>query len=224
MSILLTSALVAGGFLVGRWIMKSTSPKRRGEESADAAKANAEAVDDAAKDGDVAKDETPVKKPPDGDPFDSFPAHLGDVVMRTGGDVAWLAGALLFSEEVPIAALFVAPDAGGDRALFVRPIPTATIVWLDPIGPGELITGSEPPTSLEHKSTRFDRVRRHPVHVSRVGTGAPDIGERAILAEYEAPGGERIVVVIGAQMRAWRGTALEPGMYDVLPSGRSTLE
>jgi hypothetical protein len=215
-SLLVTGALVAGGMLVGRWIMRS----QRGQQPA---------PPDAPKDDDVKRDEKKAKEDPAApkvarDPFESFAVKLGDVVMRAGGDEAWLAGALVFSEEVPAAALFVAPDAGGDRAIYARPSPNDALVWLSPLAAGEVLTGAEPPTTIEHAGLRFERARRLPLRVARVGTGAPDMGERAIVAEYEAGGGERLLVVVGAQTRAWRGAALEPGMYDVLPSGKSTLE
>jgi hypothetical protein len=219
-SLLVTGALVAGGMLVGRWIMRSQQGAKP-------------APGDAPKDGDVkndgekkAKDDATAaaKAKAAADPFASFSVKLGDVVMRTSGDEAWLAGALVFAEEVPTAALYVAPDAGGDRAIFARPKPDDALVWLEPLAAGEVVTGAEPPTTIEHAGVRFERARRLPVRVSRAGTGAPDMGERAIVAEYHARGGERLLVVVGAQTRAWRGAVLEPGMYEVLPSGKSTLE
>jgi hypothetical protein len=145
-------------------------------------------------------------------------------VLRAGGEEAWLAGALVFTEDDPTAALFVAPDAGKDRAIFTRPKPAPLVWWLLPIGPAELAIGPEPPTSLEHEGVRFERVRRLPLRAERQGTGAPDVGDNVIVAEYTGPGAERLVVVAGSgSVRAWRGSALEEGMFDVLPSGRSTL-
>ena len=158
------------------------------------------------------------------DPFESLPCRLGDVVIRAGGEEAWLAGALVFSEDAVVAAMFVAPEAGRDRGVYARSRPVATMTWMEPLAHGEIVTGQEPPTSIEHDGVLFDRTRRLPVHVARVGTGAPDVGDRAIVAEYAAAGGERIVIVVGAApARAWRGALLERGMYDVLPGGR-TLE
>lgn len=214
MSLVVTSLLVAGGVLIGRWMMKS--PPKAPDAGV------GKTTDDTNRRGGIS-DEMTTKRPATNS-LAAFSVQLGDVVMRTAGEEAWLAGALVFSEDIPTAALFIAPDAGGDRALFVRPMPSTTIVWLEPIASDELTVGSEPPTSLELGGARFERARRLPVRVERIGTGAPDLGERAIVAEYEAAGGERLLVVVGAHARAWRGTALDPGMYDVLPSGKSTLD
>ncbi|MEO6418827.1 MAG: hypothetical protein ABIP39_05440, partial [Polyangiaceae bacterium] len=85
--------------------------------------------------------------------------------------------------------------------------------------------GAEPPSSLEHNGERFDRVRRLPFRAERLGTGAPDVGEEVVVAEYKSLPGERMLVIVGSKVaRAWRGMLLEPGMYDVLASGKSTLE
>lgn len=216
MSLLVTSLLVAGGVLVGRWIMRSP-PKRNDGAPSEEPKSDATAEDEGAGE----KKEAPPA--PAGDPFERFAMKLGDVVMRAGGDEAWLAGALVFSEEIPVAALFIAPDAGGDRAVFARAEPSDALAWLSPLAAGAIVTGAEPPTSLEHAGTRFERARRLPVRVSRAGSGAPDVGERLIVAEYNGPAGERLLVLVGAETRAWRGVALEPGTYDVLP-GKQTLD
>jgi hypothetical protein len=216
MSLILTSLVVAGGVMMGRWIARSALPKSEEDEE-----------DEAAVDGKGA----PVKPvivavpPVKEDPLLNFSCHLGDVVMRAGGEEAWLAGAILFSEESPAAVLFIAPDAGGDRALFLRPKPAEELAWLMPIAENELELGVEPPSSLEHKGDRFDRVRRLPFRAERLGTGAPDVGQEVVLAEYKSLPGERVLVIVGSGMaRAWRGMLLEPGMYDVLASGKSTLE
>lgn len=214
MSLILTSLVVAGGVMMGRWIARSALPKSEEDEE--------EAVDDkGAKVVPIVIVPTPVKE----DPLLNFSCHLGDVVIRAGGEEAWLAGAILFSEERPAAVLFIAPDAGGDRALFLRPKPAEELAWLMPIGENELELGAEPPSSLEHKGERFDRVRRLPFGAERLGTGAPDVGEDVVVAEYKSLPGERMLVIVGSKTaRAWRGMLLEPGMYDVLASGKSTLE
>lgn len=223
MSLLVTGALVAGGMLVGRWIMRSQQGAAKKAPPGNAPEDEGDVKSDDERKKDAAKKPKEPKVAAK-DPFESFAVKLGDVVMRTGGDEAWLAGALVFSEEVPTAALFVAPDAGGDRAIFARPSPDDALVWLSPLPAGEVATGAEPPTTLEHAGVRFERARRLPVRVARAGTGAPDMGERAIVAEYHGAGAERLLVVVGGQTRAWRGALLEPGMFDVLPSGKTTLE
>ncbi len=202
MSLLVTSFLVAGGLLLGRWIAKGGRPTPTPSLTP-----------------------TPTPKPMDGDPFADMPCKLGDVVIRAGGDEAWLAGAVIFSEDYPVAVLFVAPDAGKDRGIYARARPSEELLWLEPVPDGELTVGAEPPTALEHANVRYERSRRLPVKVERVGAGAPDVGEQVIIAEYASGGFERLILVTGSgASRAWVGTALEAGMYDVLPSGKSTLD
>jgi hypothetical protein len=159
------------------------------------------------------------------DLFPGMPCRLGDVVVRRmEGDEAWLAGALVFFEERPVGALFVAPEARRDRAVMARES-RAELAWLSPTSAEESVAGRDPPSTIEHEGTRFDRTRRIPVRVERVGTGAPSVGATAIVAEYSGPGAERYVVVVGKDGTfAWRGVALEESEYDVLPGGRSTLD
>ncbi len=219
-SLLVTSLLVAGGVLLGRWLGRAARPDEAPREPGTATPAPPEGAPGKPNEEDV------VTSMGDGALFAGFPCTLGDVVIKVGGaEEAWLAGALVLVEDVPVAALFVAPEAGGDRAIYVRARPAApTVTWLAPLAPQELVLGTEPPSSLEHDGACFDRVRRLPVRVRREGVGAPDVGERALLAEYAAPGASRLVVVLAqGRAHAWRGEALDEGMYDVLPSGRATL-
>jgi hypothetical protein len=140
------------------------------------------------------------------------------VLLASHGEEAWLAGALVFREPRPTAVLFIAPDAGGDRAVFARPKADASLLWLAPTILGEEEIGREPPSSLEIEELRFERTRRIPCRVERIGIGAPDLGEEVLLAEYLAATGDRLVVVVGAEgARAWRGRELEEGTYDRLP-------
>jgi hypothetical protein len=208
-SLVLTSLLVAGGVLLGRFIAKSAPP--RGDEPAPADKAEKKE-----------QETMPMREPEIS--LDAFPVQLGDVIVRPAQGEAWLAGALVFSEDAPVAAVFVAPDAGGDRAILVRPNPAPSIAWLEPVRPGTIESGPEPPTSIEHEGTRFERLRRLPLRVSRLGSGAPDVGDRVIFAEYATAGIERLLVLVsGGHARAWRGAVLDEGTYDVLPGGKSTL-
>jgi hypothetical protein len=206
---LLVDALVVGGaIVVGRWIFGKVRARRAGAGGGPGA---------------GAAGEPPA---PPRDPLAGFPCRLGDVVLRTGErDEAWLAGALVLEEQRPVAALFVAPEAGGDRALFVRDAPGAGFVWLAPLAPGALALTKEPPSALELEGTRFERSRRLPVRVVRVGSGAPAVGDQAIVAEYAGPAADRLLVVAGTDATlAWRGVALREGEYDVLPAGKRTLE
>jgi len=174
---------------------------------------------------DEAPSEPKDAAPPNHDPLDGFPCRLGDVILAHPEEEAWLAGALVFRERLPMAVLFIAPDAGGGRAVYARPSPESSLVWMVPLAEGALAIGAEPPSSIEHERERFERTRRLPYRVDRIGTGAPDVGNPVIVAEYSAAAGDRILVVVGGgSARAWRGRRLEPGMYDVLPSGKATLD
>jgi len=164
------------------------------------------------------------KKPSAAETLDGFPCRLGDVVVRVAErDEAWLAGALVFAEERPVAALFVAPEAGADRAVLARES-VEGLTWLSPVPIGELALPADPPHTLEYRGARFERIRRLPVSVARLGTGAPSVGDRAVVAEYQGQGAERMVVVAGSERTlAWVGVALGQGEYDVLPGGTATL-
>ena len=207
MSILVDVLVVGGGILLGRWISRAFRARRRTSGSTPQAAQR-----------DAAQATT--------DPFASMPCKLGDVVVRTAErDEAWLAGALVFEEDKPVAALFVAPEAGGDHALFVRDAPGAGLTWLIPLAKGALPLTSDPPHAVELEGARYERARRLPVKVTRVGTGAPSVGARAVVAEYAGAAAERLLVVAGTeQTLAWRGVSLGEGEYDVLPGGGTTLE
>jgi hypothetical protein len=207
-TILVDALVVAGGFVLGRWIIRRVRARR--------------GADARAPSGGVA----PEARTSARDPLASFSCKLGDVVVRVvERDEAWLAGALVLEEERPVAALFVAPEAGGDRALFVRDAPGAGLTWLAPVAEGQLALTKDPPHALELRGARFERVRRLPVRVSRVGTGAPAVGDRAVVAEYAGADADRLLVVAGSERTlAWRGVALRESEYDVLPGGKATLE
>jgi hypothetical protein len=158
--------------------------------------------------------------------LEGFPCQLGDVLLRLTGEEAWLAGGLVLAEEGPVAALFVAPDAGHDCAIYARPRPREAIYWMEPLDPGAVLVGGEPPNAVEQGGVRFDRVRRLPLRPKRIGVGAPDAGDALILAEYASAGSERLVVMkctSGASF-AYRGEELEASSYEVIPSGRATLD
>ena len=207
MSLLLVDvAIVGGGILLGRWIVRRMRARSSDRDTAA-----------------VGAKERPAPK---ADPLAGFPCKLGDVLVRVAErDEAWLAGALVLEEERPVAVIFIAPEAGGDRAIFMRPPPPPGLAWMAPLKPAELALTADPPHTLEHGGTRYQRVRRLPVTVSRLGSGAPAVGPQAIVAEYEGGGSDRIVVLAGAQQTlAWKGVALGDGEYDVLPGDGSTLE
>jgi hypothetical protein len=201
-TLLVDAFVVVGGIALGRWIMRGVRRRARASGAA-------------------------LRMPPTGHEVpSSFPCKLGDVVVRLAeGDEAWLAGAMMLEEEGPVAALFVAPEAGGDRAVFVRDAVGAGMIWLAPIAKGHLTVTREPPHTLEHEGIRYERARRLPVRVARVGSGVPTVGDHAIVAEYAGPANLRLLVVAGtSETLAWKGVTLNDGEYDVLPGGKETLE
>lgn len=227
MSLLLAGLIVAGAggaMAMGRWFARRRADGGPDDANADASAKKSVPPPKNAETPAKKAETTPKKvdKPP---LLDEFPCQLGDVVMRPTGEEAWLAGALVLSEEVPVAVLFIAPDAGADCAIYVRPRPRESLYWLAPLDPASVLVGGEPPSSVEHEGTRFERRRRLPLRPRRLGTGAPDVGENLLIAEYESPGAERLLVLKSSKgARAFRGIELESGMYDVIPSGRSTLD
>ncbi len=206
MSAGLDALVIAGGILIGRLVARAV----RSRKSARRVDSNA----------------APVLPATAADPFAAFPCTLGDVVVRRAeGDEAWLAAALLFTEDRPVAALFLAPEAVADRALFVRD-GTRDVLWLSPMNEGDPVPapGGEPPAAIESRGARYVRRRRLPVNVEERGTGSPMVGRTAILAEYGGPGVDAILLVVGTDAtRAWEGVALSEERYDVLPGGAANL-
>jgi hypothetical protein len=151
----------------------------------------------------------------------SFPCALGDVVVRTiDGAEVWLQGAVVLREDAPAAVLFIAPDAGGDRAVYVRPRPSTEIAWLSEVPGDAMIVGAEPPSALEIEGVRFERNRRLPLRTECLGNGTPEVGEMAIVGEYGAASGDvAIVLVSGGVARAWRGRRLGEGEFEVWGPG-----
>jgi hypothetical protein len=215
MSIIITSAAVAGGLAFGRWLSmrvarRSAPPQILAEHGEE--------------------EEAPKSKSKREDPaidWERFPCRLGDVIVHPGGDEAWLAGALVFSEDVAAAVLFVAPEAKSDRAVYVRAKPSGEIFWLAPLAADAWTPPpTAPPTSIEIEGEPFERIRRLPFRAARIGEGAPDLGEEILLAEYKSSRSlEKRVISIsgGGHARAWSGTAIDIGVCDVLPSGEKTL-
>lgn len=208
MSLILAGLIAAGAsgaVIVGRWLSKRPTTRKDAQNALPA--------------GDMKKEEKKDER------LEGFPCQLGDVVMRTTGEEAWLAGGLVLSEDMPVAALFVAPDAGSDCAIYARPSPHESIFWLLPLDAKAVLVGGEPPTSVEHEGIRFERVRRLPLRPKRVGVGAPDVGDAVVVAEYASAGSERLLVMkSGADARAYRGVELDPALYEVIASGRSTID
>jgi hypothetical protein len=240
----LDAVVVAGGIFLGRLVARALRQRRQRQAAPGVVDAKASPSEDAkaspSEDAKASPSEdakaSPSTRPQarrgtggaDRDPSDGltgFVCRLGDVVVRRlEGDEAWLAGALVLAEDRPMAALFIAPDAGAGRAVLVPGPAQTTLTWLTPIAAGQVTLGGEPPRALEHAGTRFERTRRLPVRVRRVGTGAPEVGPSAVMGEYAAAGLERLVVVVGSEAAlAWRGVSLSEAEYEVLPGGPSNL-
>jgi hypothetical protein len=248
----LDAVVVAGGIFLGRLVARALRQRRQRQAAPGGVDAKASPSEDAkaspSEDAKASPSEDPKASPSedpkaspstrpqaqrgiggaDRDPSDGltgFVCRLGDVVVRRlEGDEAWLAGALVLAEERPMAALFIAPDAGAGRAVLVPGPAQTTLAWLTPIAAGQVTLGREPPQALEHAGTRFERTRRLPVRVRRLGTGAPEVGPSAVMGEYAAAGLERLVVVVGSEAAlAWRGVSLSEAEYEVLPGGPSNL-
>ena len=91
------------------------------------------------------------------------------------------------------------------------------IIWL--VSAKDATAATEPPTALEISGDRFERRRRLPLRVERIGTGAPDFAGDVILAEYMGLGDDHLVVVASKEKTlAYRGALLSSGTYDVLPN------
>lgn len=245
MSFILSAALIgAGTALIGRWVAKrrnaatpGDAPPPEKKEDADEKKAAAEVEaevptkkDDSSPKIDDEKPAAKKKKAPaklagETHKLEGFLCQLGDVLTRETGEEAWLAGGVVLSEEIPVAVLFVAPDAGQDCAIYVRPHPRSSLYWLEPLDPKAVLVGGEPPSSVEHNGIRFDRTRRLPLRPKRIGVGAPDVGDGVMVAEYSSAGAERLLVVKSnsGDVRAYRGLELDPAAYEVIASGETTL-
>jgi hypothetical protein len=194
-SLLVELLVAAGGIVVGRWLAHRLRPSVQGDRT-----------------------DAEPKPVPCG--LEAFSCRLGDVVVRRAErDEAWLAGALVFEEEGPVAALFIAPEAGRDRALFVHRAEEG-LLWLSPLRPAPLLP-RDPPLTIEHGGVRFERRRRLPVRVRTLGTHVPTVGGNAVVAEYRGPGADRMVALAAEQQTwVWVGIALRNGDYDLLPAVR----
>lgn len=233
MSLILAGIVVAGvsgAMMVGRWLTKKKADTAATTD-ADAKTEKKDAPDDApdpprSKAPPKSKSKPKTKEPPKDPALEGFPCQLGDVLMRMTGEEAWLAGGVVLSEDMPVSVLFIAPDAGSDRAIYVRPKPDVAVQWLAPLDASDVLVSGEPPTSVEHERVRFERVRRLPLRPKRVGVGAPELGDTIVVAEYASAGAERMLVLKGSsgEVRAYRGIFLEPSTYEVIASGRTTLD
>lgn len=146
--------------------------------------------------------ETPATAPPQApSPLAraGFEVELGDVIEVLGREL-WLEEAWLFTEGVdPVAALFGARDA----SLLVLPPPASTLYLLERL---EIGLPEEPPSSIESRGVRFERVRRLPVEVAAIGKSTPLPWTEGLLSEYRGLESEALWVLgRGARSRVWQG-------------------
>jgi len=136
-------------------------------------------------------------------PSESFGLSPGDVVSVEARE-HWLQGAWLLEEiHLPIAAFFFASGA----ALGVLAAPRTDLYVLAAC---ELDIARDPPLSLEHAGTRFDRARRIPVELTSFGSAPALPGRDAQFLEYRALGEEALLVLArGSRASAWLGTSLD---------------
>ncbi len=235
MSILLASLLIAAGSAVASGYLVRKRKQASGQSGTQDARAGGNAppaplttadAERAAQSGAGPKGRRGKTGDAVGSHLSGFPCQLGDVILRRIGDEAWLEGALVLSEDTPVSVLFVAPEGKELRGVYVRPKPTIDVFWLAPLPATAFTVGGEPPTSIEHDGQRYERARRLPLRARRIGTGAPDMGETVLCAEYTGPGAERLLILVGdgGARSVWVGEALYEGMYDVLGSGTSTIK
>lgn len=228
MSLLLTGALLlgTGGFLAAsNWLRRRSYASAPRSKDVEGSKDAEGSKDERSPDEKTALSEKESVRDRKEAPLEGFVCQLGDVLMRPTGEEAWLAGAVVLSEEIDVCAVFVAPDAGHDCAIYVRPAPRATLWWLAPLDPSVVLVGGEPSSTVEHGGARYERMRRLPLRSRRAGVGAPDVGDALSLAEYASAGAERLLVLKGSSGKvfAYAGLELEPHAYEVIASGASTL-
>jgi hypothetical protein len=132
----------------------------------------------------------------------------GDVVSVDGRD-HWIGGVWLLSEsELPVAALFFAADA----TLGVLAAPRTDVHLLAAC---EIDVAADPPFSLEHNGTHFERERRVPVELTSFGSAPALPVHEALFLEYRGFGGDILLVLAqGSRSWAWLGRSLDQGRVE----------
>src|SRR5262249_25726622 len=152
----------SGALMVGRWLSRrrgASETEAPGDDKAeredeDEASARKEVEDDVPTRKDDSERDVKTTSPPKrNDPkkarmlagekpgLEGFVCQLGDVVMRLTGEEAWLAGGVILSEDVPVAVLYVAPDAGHNTILYARWRSNGSLLWLAPLDPSAILVG-----------------------------------------------------------------------------------
>ena len=154
---------------------------------------------------------------PEASAFEGLPVSLGDVVTAEAEE-RWLAGALIAREQRRvIGVLFVAPEGAETKAVAAFPEPRRDLYWMSPV---EIVSPDEPPSTIEVRGIALRRKSRIPVTLERLGQGAPDLGDEALWAIYEAGGRDvAIALVSRGKALAWMGVRLDSHEYDRLGAG-----
>jgi hypothetical protein len=227
--LVVTSLVLAGGVLLGRWLAQSAAASKADdgevEPEGDAAATKTKGAEPLTARARVETNATAQAKR-----FDRFPCKPGDVLLRHTGEEAWLAGGWLFSEDAPHSALFVAPAAapatsavldvpiGRERFVFVRAAAGGEVLFLARTEVNAPPKPAEPPLTVEHDGHRFERVRRFPLAAEVFGEGAEALGDHVVVGEYRGPGRRRLLLVFGDEgVFAYAGDVLTTGDYEVLP-------
>ncbi len=225
MSLVTVALLAASGAILGGWLARVRPPRLEPDGSSPEKKEEGEDTSNPAAQREDAEKKLPRTK----DPFAGFPCRLGDVILALDGEEAWLESALVFYEDAPVLVLFLAPNAGVDRAVLVRrssrdvaikpdKLHQGDILWLTAAAPLTWGPSEEPPSTLLHGGDQYERVRRLPLEADAMGPSAPKIAGNLLLVEYKSAADDRLLVLLGgATVLTWEGRPLGSGMYEVLP-------
>jgi hypothetical protein len=154
--------------------------------------------------------------------FAVFPCAQGDVVLRSDGREAWLAGAQVFSEAAALACLFQAPEARGDVFVYAL-AQSKDLWWLAQVTPESVGLTAEPlsrdlPSVVAAADQVFERVRRVPLSVASYGETSVHIGAEALVAEYTGKHDMRLLLILGTRgLCVFSGELLQAFAYEVLP-------
>lgn len=159
------------------------------------------------------------------DALRGLPCRLGDVVMTRAGSEAWIVGAVVLHEDGPSAVLYRAPEAGGDRFVYARLDRALPWWWLSTTATTLAFPTAAFPRTLEHDATLLERGRSLAFRAEPVGELPWAVDDVVVAAEYEAPSGERLLVLRGVGTGiALVGVELAPGAYDIVASGERSLD
>jgi hypothetical protein len=136
-------------------------------------------------------------------PLESFGLLPGDVVSIDGRDL-WVGGVWLLSEsDLPVAAFYFAADA----TLGVLAAPRTEVHLLAAC---QIDVAADPPFSLEHGGTHFEREHRLPVELTSFGNAPALPVHEALFLEYRGFAGDVLFVLAqGCRSWTWLGRSLD---------------